>query len=198
MPAPIVVWLVMAGARAAAPHVIRYGAREVAKQGSRKAARSAARRQLRNKCKHCKPKCLVGPHNVIQELCIGEAHHIIPDRVYRLGNSKNPARIANAPTYGEGMAVCMPKSKHRAVHTKLDRDLAKLGGASGTAPIGAIAKKSVDSLNPKTSKLSKKCHNAVKAAAAAQVANTTGPTQLGRAAKNPLTGAALQQLKRGH
>lgn len=199
MPAPIVVWLIVAGARAAAPHVIRYGAREIVKQGGRRAARRGAKRQLRKKCQHCKPKCLVGPHSLIQALCSaqgGKAHHIIPDRVYRLQAGKNSPRIANAPTYGEGMAVCLKNQRtHDAVHRKLDRKLGALNGGSGAAPMAQIAKTSTDALDPKTSKLSKKCHNITRAAAAEQLRGTTGFTQLGRSSKNPLKGAALSQLK---
>ncbi|MER0240403.1 PAAR-like domain-containing protein [Fulvimarina sp. MAC8] len=43
----------------------------------------------RNKRKY---PCIVGPYKYVEMICPGEAHHLIPDRVYRLGR---------APTYNE-------------------------------------------------------------------------------------------------
>ncbi|GAA0293459.1 DUF4150 domain-containing protein [Rhodovulum strictum] len=106
------------------------------------------------------PKCLCGQHGAIKDECgkrdpKSEAHHVIPDRVYRANvkGQKNLVqyRVKGAPRYSEGIAICIPKSKHIAkrgpkgqattVHHHLDDNLTRIGAAKSpphVAPVGEI------------------------------------------------------------
>jgi hypothetical protein len=155
--------------------------------------------------------CLVGPYSVIQPICPGEAHHIVPDMVYRLGprpkgaaTSSSTDRIPNAPTLNEGMSVCLTEAMHgsgpEGLHGKLRGQLNTLGSQhtpNGTAPIGKILGKSMQSIDDIPG-LSKECKEKAKAAAAAQVSSRMKPSQPGRAWEKPLPGgAAYDVLSRG-
>jgi hypothetical protein len=98
-------------------------------------------------------KCLVGKHKDIVKECAArkppsQAHHIIPDRVYRanVGKQKNLVqyRVKGAPRYSDGMAVCIPSSSHvpkGGVHHHLDDALQRVGRTKtppNIAPIGEI------------------------------------------------------------
>jgi hypothetical protein len=115
-------------------------------------------------------KCLVGKHQDIVKECgartpKSEAHHIIPDRVYRANvtGQKNLVqyRVKGAPRYGEGIAVCIPKSKHIAkrgpggqpqtVHHHLDDALERMGSTRtppNIAPLGEIRLHALAALQP--------------------------------------------------
>ncbi|WP_181164578.1 PAAR-like domain-containing protein [Amaricoccus solimangrovi] len=95
--------------------------------------------------------CLVGSWKDIHTKCnerkdadgnAHEAHHIIPDRVYRTESSGQPEqRINGCPSYNDGMNICLPRSKHRgskkkhpdAAHANLDKALEALGQLNNTA-----------------------------------------------------------------
>ncbi|SCW78980.1 hypothetical protein SAMN02927900_04930 [Rhizobium mongolense subsp. loessense] len=82
---------------------------------------------------------MVGPYEYVEAICPGEAHHIIPDMVYRVGKAPSTeaernsttGRIPNAPTYNQGQAICLSPGMHRtdddAVHKSLNPALAVLG-----------------------------------------------------------------------
>jgi hypothetical protein len=113
---------------------------------------------------------LVGKHEDIVKECgkrtpKSEAHHIIPDRVYRANvtGQKNLVqyRVKDAPRYGQGIAVCIPKSKHIAkrgpggrpetVHHHLDDALERIGSTRtppNIAPIGEIRLHALAALQP--------------------------------------------------
>ncbi len=127
--------------------------------------------------------CVVGPYKYVKMVCPGEAHHIIPDMVYRIGNApsneaeKNSTagRIKNSPTYNEGQAICLSTGMHRtdddAVHKSLNPALAALGERyhpQGTAPLGEI-RGEVNKAIDRVSELPEKCKRMAKLAAMAQV-----------------------------
>jgi hypothetical protein len=127
--------------------------------------------------------CIVGPYKYVEMICPGEAHHIIPDMVYRIGTApetqaekdSTEGRIPQSPTYNQGQAVCLSKGMHRtdedAVHKSLNPALASLGKnyePQGTAPLGKIrdeTHKAIDQING----LPEKCKRMAKDAADAQV-----------------------------
>jgi hypothetical protein len=154
---------------------------------------------------------LVGPYDQISKVCPGEAHHIVPDMVYRLGTRPTGAaagsaaeRIPNAPTLNQGMSVCLTDVMHGSgadgLHGKLRGQLSGLGSQfkpNGTAPMGAILGKSLQSID-EIPGLPKECKEKAKAAAAAQVASRMKPTQPGRVWEKPLpSGAAYDVLSKG-
>jgi len=141
--------------------------------------------------------CVVGPYKYVNMICPAEAHHIIPDMVYRLGTAPANAtdkdskadRIPNSPTYNEGQAICLTKAMHRtdddAVHKSLNPALATLGknyNPQGTAPLGKIRDEAHKALD-KVPGLPEKCRKMAKDAADIQVgANDQQP---GRTTTNP-------------
>ncbi len=127
--------------------------------------------------------CVVGPYKYVKMVCPGEAHHIIPDMVYRIGNAptneveKNSkaGRIKNSPTYNEGQAICLTTGMHRtdddAVHKSLNPALSALGlryTPQGTAPLGEI-RGEVNKAIDRVPELPEKCKRMAKLAAMAQV-----------------------------
>lgn len=158
--------------------------------------------------------CLVGPYWMIQPVCPGEAHHIVPDMVYRLGRRPKGAGMGsteeripgtpNAPTLNEGMTVCLTETMHGSgptgLHGKLRGEFTKMGSEfvpNGTAPMGAILKKSLESID-EIPGLSRECKEKAKAAAIGQVSSRHQPTQPGRVWERPLpTGKAYDVLKAG-
>lgn len=76
-----------------------------------------------------------------------------PDMIYRLQerpessddkNSKTD-RIPGAPTFNQGMSICISNAEHIRVHQNLNADLNRIGqnptfngGVAGTARLGAI------------------------------------------------------------
>ena len=141
--------------------------------------------------------CVVGPYKYVNMICPGEAHHIIPDMVYRLGKApaseeeKNSTdgRIPNSPTYNQGQAICLSPGMHRtdddAVHKSLNPALKALGGnfnPQGTAPLGNIrdeAHRAIDQIK----ELPEKCKKMAKDAATIQVGSKF--RQPGRTTINP-------------
>lgn len=127
--------------------------------------------------------CVVGEYRYVNMICPGEAHHIIPDMVYRIGNAPEYAadkdstenRIPRSPTYNKGQAICLTKAMHRtdedAVHKSLNPALAKLGSnynPAGTAPLGKIRDEAHKALD-RVGDLPEKCRRMAKDAADIQV-----------------------------
>lgn len=80
------------------------------------------------------PKCLIGSYDAIAAACNkagGEAHHIVPDKCFRTSSRANAdvasTRIANAPTLGEGVCVCLSPDDHERIHEADRRDIVTLG-----------------------------------------------------------------------
>jgi len=85
-----------------------------------------------------KTKCIVGKYSEIKEECRAsgftnpEKHHIVPDRVFRIAGSE---RVAGAPSYNDGINICLSRSNHRgslqdnpkSVHGNLDNGLEQFG-----------------------------------------------------------------------
>ncbi|TBN12835.1 DUF4150 domain-containing protein [Agrobacterium cavarae] len=141
--------------------------------------------------------CVVGPYKYVEMICPGEAHHIIPDMVYRLGKAPTTQpernstenRIPNSPTYNGGQAICLSPGMHRtdddAVHKSLNPALAALGeryNPHGTAPLGEI-RGEVNKAIDRVSELPEKCKRMAKLAAMAQVGSNEG--QPGRTTMRP-------------
>ncbi|WP_164879728.1 DUF4150 domain-containing protein [Afifella aestuarii] len=163
----------------------------------------------RNKRKY---PCIVGPYKYVSMICPGEAHHLIPDRVYRLGKApelepeKNSTdnRIPNSPTYNGGQAICLSESMHRtgedAIHKSLDDALKKLGDGrtykpKGTAPLGKIRDEVYKAID-KVEELSQECRERAKKATYAQVVGRRN--QPGRTSMHPPKDAdVIRVLKAG-
>jgi Domain of unknown function (DUF4150) len=119
--------------------------------------------------------CLVGSYDTISKVCPGEAHHIVPDMALRYGNRaegiKGTNRIPNAPSFGQGMTVCLTGSMHGGLHGSLNATLASIGSTqtpAGTAPMLKILKASTDSIDS-IKGLSQECKEKAKAAARTQM-----------------------------
>lgn len=155
--------------------------------------------------------CLVGPYSEISKICVGEAHHIVPDMVYRLGARPTTAaamaspasRIPNAPTLNQGMSICLTEAQHGRGATGLHGYIraafaAMTSQVAGTAPMGDIlevSNASIDSIID----LPVECRERAKAAATGQVMATTGLAAPGRVRESPLpSGQAEIVLKRGY
>lgn len=157
--------------------------------------------------------CVVGPYKYVNMVCPGEAHHIIPDMVYRLGSAPNSeaeknsteGRIPNSPTYNEGQAICLSEGMHRtdddAVHASLNPALTALGktyNPQGTAPLGKIRDEAHKALDQVES-LPEKCRKMAKQAADMQVAGKReqpGRTTM-RPPKMPQNEDVIKVLKAG-
>ncbi len=90
--------------------------------------------------------CFIGPYN--KNKCPGGfKHHVVPDRVLNFAAGSS-SRIPNAPSYGQGMTICLSKQEHLDVHSILDPALEALGKNSstgaGTAPMSQIVDKSIE------------------------------------------------------
>ena len=106
--------------------------------------------------------CLVGSYASIEYrcrvICKGQTHHLIPDMVFRFsarptskgGMTSDTNRIMGAPTFNDGMSVCISENAHKAVHNYLRTELNNLGntsGVPGTALLGKISGVAQDSIN---------------------------------------------------
>jgi hypothetical protein len=146
--------------------------------------------------------CLVGPYNQISKVCPGEAHHIVPDMALRYGNRtdgiKGEGRIPNAPSFGQGMTVCLRDDMHSGLHSSLNSTLGALGSAStpsGTAPMNKILRESQKSID-QIAGLPKDCKEKAKLAAELQIARLG--RQPGRTTLSLPSPAATTVLKRGY
>lgn len=138
--------------------------------------------------------CLVGPYSEIVDQCSqrgGNAHHIVPDRTYRLGSrpsgplaSSTVNRIRGAPTLNDGMSVCLSPAQHTAAHAVADPAVQALGRGSqvtvpGTAPMAGILLASQASISAVPG-LHQGCKEQANRAASNQVRAGTGLTAPGR------------------
>ncbi len=103
--------------------------------------------------------CLVGEYDKIVKACNamgGEAHHVVPDMVYRVSTRSAVPRVSvgsvagqEPPNLATGMAICMKPKNHDGLHSKLNRAIAKLGENSdppGTAKIKELVSESAKSI----------------------------------------------------
>lgn len=90
--------------------------------------------EIHEKCNERKSK-VTGKDGKVKEVA-HEAHHVIPDRVWRTeSRGQAERRVAGAPSYGDGINICLPQKKHRgskkdhpdAAHPNLDSPLEQLG-----------------------------------------------------------------------
>lgn len=157
--------------------------------------------------------CVVGPYKYVEKICPGEAHHIIPDMVYRLRKAPANAaekdstdnRIPNSPTYNQGQAICLTQGMHRteddAVHASLNPALEALGqqyNPQGTAPLGKIRDEAHKALD-KVEELPEKCRKMAKRAVDIQVgANDQQPGRTTRMPPRlPKSEDVIKVLKKG-
>lgn len=158
--------------------------------------------------------CLIGSYDAIAAKCNaagGEAHHVVPDKCFRTGSRANAdvssTRIANAPTLGEGVCVCLSPDDHERIHEADRRDIVTLGrpglgklkgvklkaakaalkkqGKLGVAPMKKITQASVKSLDDMKD-LNANCIKKAKEAVEAQQSKFKAGQQ-GRTS-NPLPG----------
>jgi hypothetical protein len=157
-------------------------------------------------------RCQIGPYSEIVRTCSGEAHHIVPDMAYRLGARPTTAaamsstanRIPNAPTFNQGMSICLTSAQHGSgptgLHGQLRGRLAALGASSpvaGTAPMGRILRESIASIM-RVPGLPPECKALAATMTTAQVNANTGIRAPGRVRESPLpSGDALRVLSRG-
>ena len=112
----------------------------------------------KNASRACREKndedCIVGSYEEVKKQCAGDAHHVIPDGVYRGGGrpgttkadmANKIGRVKNAPTMGEGVAICLHPVGHTKTHAKLNKAIED-EGTDGTADIKKIREVSVKSL----------------------------------------------------
>ena len=156
-------------------------------------------------------RCIVGPYEDVKPICNGEAHHIVPDMVYRLGTRPETVgamrstkdRIPNAPTLMQGMSICLLPSQHGrgagGLHGQLNERLKALPTpVSGTAPMDAILEESV-AVIINIPDLPSECKELAETMTTAQVLLTVGDTAPGRTVEKPLpSGEAEVVLRRGY
>ncbi len=156
-------------------------------------------------------RCLVGPYEEIEPICRGEAHHIVPDMAYRLGRrpvtalekSSTADRIPNAPTFNQGMSICLLTRQHGSasdgLHGILRQRFSDLASpVPGTAPMGVILAESLGVIQ-QIPDLPPECKALATALATSQVGSNTGFAAPGRTRERPLpSGQAEVVLKRGH
>lgn len=154
-------------------------------------------------------ECLVGKYEDIVKKCDGEAHHIVPDMVYRLGKrpkgratSSTDNRIPNSPTLDQGMSICLTPTQHGSgptgIHGRLRDKLNALGAVSqvaGTAPMGQILAASLTEIVA-IPDLTEECKLLAVAAATEQVRSTTGFSAPGRTREAPLPSADAVRVMR--
>ncbi len=164
-------------------------------------------------CQNCDEDgnpCLVGPYAEIAKQCAsrgGNAHHIVPDRVYRLGTRPTGAlerttfnRIRGAPSLANGMSVCLSPAQHVAAHAATDPAITALGAATGgVAPMAAILAASQNGINTVPG-LNQSCKEQANRAASNQVRSGTGLVAPGRTSMNPprVLSEAARLLTRGY
>ncbi|MET3601880.1 DUF4150 domain-containing protein [Martelella mangrovi] len=152
--------------------------------------------------------CIVGPYSEVKPLCPnGEAHHVVPDMVYRLTGRKDAVqeRIPNAPTEGEGIAICLSKGEHSragnsgGVHEYIldEFDGIDQPGYPGTAPMKRVLKASQVALF-RTKGINFNCARLANKLASIQVMATTGRQAPGRIKERPLPyGESAEVLRLG-
>lgn len=156
-------------------------------------------------------KCLIGPYDEIKKECSAAgdfAHHVIADMTYRLGDRAGKTtkdRIPNAPTEGEGEAICLTEAEHSraagsgGVHELTRNELKDIDHPDfpGTAPMEDILISSQSALLA-TKGIDKICAEAANKRAEDQVKAKTGLSAPGRTKEKPLpTGDIAKVLRKG-
>ncbi|MCM2440128.1 DUF4150 domain-containing protein [Agrobacterium vitis] len=149
-----------------------------------------------------KGACLVGPHSVISKICPGESHHIVPDMALGWGDRAQRIagqnRIKGAPSFQNGMAICLLKEWHTGLHQSLNKDLDAIGQQNvptGTAPMIRIVRAatvSIDSIK----ELPEKCKEIAKSAAFAQMLPIMAKP--GRTTVSLPSNDAIEVMRKGH
>lgn len=163
-----------------------------------------------------KYKCLVGKYKDIKAECSkrkpkSEAHHVIPDMIYRSGGG---GRIPGSPSHGEGICICITMKQHKNVHRTVNRNLKALGrktralrtpvGRSDTvqhtASVGAAAAVATASINDKDIPgLPAGCAKKARDEAMAQTAGISRQPARTNPQRAPRKNSTLQRvLNRGH
>ncbi|TCM53172.1 IstB-like ATP binding protein [Rhizobium sp. PP-F2F-G48] len=139
---------------------------------------------------------------------LGYAHHVAADMTYRLGDRpgrETKGRVLNAPTEGEGEAICLTQSEHTrkggsgGVHDNMLKALKGIDHPHfpGTASMRQILKKSQEALLA-TKGIDTACAKAANARAEPQVKANTGMRAPGRIKEKPLpTGKIADDLRAG-
>lgn len=85
-----------------------------------------------------KARCVLRPYK--PDTCKpNTGHHVVPDRVFRIGSRSSGKRIPGGPTESEGLVICVPgknlskDQEHGQIHDKYDKVEAILG-AKGKPP----------------------------------------------------------------
>lgn len=157
--------------------------------------------------------CKVGPYEEIEPVCNGEAHHIVPDFVYRLETRPTTAaarastadRIPSAPTFNQGMSICLTPAQHESgrdgLHGQLGASLRARGATSpvpGTAPMVDVLADSVAAIQG-IPDLPEECKALASAMVTGQVVSGPGLTAPGRTQQSPRpAGMAREVLTRGY
>jgi hypothetical protein len=85
--------------------------------------------------------CPIGPYSAMQPICARggmQAHHVVPDRTFRTGNSSS-ARLPG-PSKSTGLAVCVepnvagPDSEHSRIHNRYYDPTANWESMNGSKP----------------------------------------------------------------
>ncbi|WP_437730042.1 DUF4150 domain-containing protein [Sorangium sp. So ce1335] len=76
-----------------------------------------------------------------------DAHHVPSDYVFRYGTrNDSSSRMPELPGIDDGLAICLPKHEHNAVHRIADPAVEKLG-KEGYAPLGDVLDASLDAVD---------------------------------------------------
>ncbi|WP_438017128.1 DUF4150 domain-containing protein [Sorangium sp. So ce315] len=76
-----------------------------------------------------------------------DAHHVPSDYVFRYGTrNDSSSRMPKLPGIDDGLAICLPKHEHNAVHRIADPAVNKLG-KEGYAPLGDVLDASLDAVD---------------------------------------------------
>lgn len=163
-----------------------------------------------------KRKCLVGKYKDIKEECNNrspksEAHHIIPDMIYRAGSG---TRIPGAPSHADGICICITKKQHSGLHKKVNAALKALGKAKRnlrtptgrstsvqhTASVGAASSTASSYINDKDIPgLPKGCAKKARDQAKAQNQGINRQPARTNPQRAPRKNSVLQRvLRRGH
>jgi hypothetical protein len=100
-------------------------------------------------------KCMIGTYDAIVDACNkagGEAHHIVPDKVYRTGTRAQAEagvtsnRVDGAPSIGDGVCICLSPKNHEKIHES-EREAMDAVGKAGTEGLkGKALQKKKDQL----------------------------------------------------
>lgn len=163
-------------AKKVAQEAAKKAAQESAKKAAQEAAKKAAAKQAgkkplgntkpqKHKGKENKKKlgrCVLRPYK--PNTCAPKTgHHVVPDRVFRIGSRTSGKRIPGGPSEADGLVICVQgknlskDAEHGQIHAKYDKIEAILGSKGkppGTASLielealGALSVGKVTGCNP--------------------------------------------------